>query len=246
MATDPTSKTALDLITGALRKTGEYAPGEVLSAATANDALDIFNGMLDVLSNEGLAVFNNNENIVTLTAGQSVYTVGVGGDFNIQRPLRITQAYSRLTTSGNGGVDFQCDIKDTAAYTSIGMKLQPGPWPKILYYNTNFPLAQMFLWPVPQRAIEFHFWTDMVLQSVSLTTQLNLPQGYYLYLQYALAELLCPEYGVPVPEDVKRMAARFLKAIKSNNAQPDRIASVDGAIAVANSNDAGFYLTGGF
>lgn len=245
MSADPTSKTALDLIKGALRLIGQYAPGESLSADDANDGLDSLNGLLDVLSTQNLAIFNNNENITTLVAGQSAYTVGVGGNINIQRPLRITQAYSRLTTSGSS-VDFQCDIKDTAFYASIGMKNQPGPWPKVLYYNTSFPLAQLFVWPVPQRAIEFHFWTDMLMQSVSLTTQLALPQGYYLALQFALAEILAPQYGVAVSADARRLADRYMKAIKSNNSSPDRLMVVDGAIATTGAADAGFYLTGGF
>lgn len=246
MSADPTTKTALDLITGALRKTGQYAPGEAISSADANDALDVFNGLLDMWSNESLAVFNNNENIVTLTPGKKVYTVGTGADINIQRPLRITAAYSRVTTSGSGGVDFPCEVKDTNEYASIGIKSQPGPWPKWLYYNTNFPTAQMYFWPVPQMAVEFHFWTDMLLQAVNLTDTLALPQGYYMGLQFALAEVLQIEYGVPVNPDVRRMASQFKKTLKSNNASPDRIIAIDGAIAASNANNAGFILTGGF
>ena len=245
MSADPTSKTALDLITGAMRKTGEYAPGEPIAAQDANDALDVLNGFLDVLSNESFAVFNNNENVVTLTPGKQVYTVGMGGEINMQRPLRITNAYSRLTTS-NGAVDFQCDVKDTAFYTSIGMKMQPGPWPKALYFNTGYPLAQLFFWPVPNQPLEFHFWTDMLLQSVNLTDALNLPQGYYLWLQYALAENLCVEYGIPVPADIRRLASQYKKTIKRNNMNPTRDMAVDGAIAASGGSDAGFILTGGF
>lgn len=245
MSADPTTKTALDLITGALRKTGQYAPGEAISSADANDALDVLNGLLDIWSNESLAVFNNNENTITLTPGKAVYTVGIGGDISIQRPLRITNAYSRLTTSGSS-VDFKCEVKDTNEYTSIGMKSQPGPWPKWLYYNTGFPTAQMFMWPVPQMPVEFHFWTDMILQAVNLSDTLALPQGYYLGLQFALAEVLFIEYGNPVPADVRRMASAFKKILKGNNASPDRIISVDGAIATSGGNNAGFILTGGF
>lgn len=245
MATDPTAKTALDLITGALRKTGEYAAGEPLSSEDANAALDSLNGLLDVWSNESLAIYNNNENTVSLTPGKYVYTVGVGGEINIQRPLRITQAYSRLTTSGSP-VDFPCDLVDTEGYTSIGLKQQPGPWPKRAYYNANFPLAQLFLWPVPTQAAEFHFWTDMLFQPESLTSTAALPQGYYLALQYGLAEVLCADYGIPVPPDVRRLAAQYKKAIKGNNATPDRMVALDAGILPRGANDAGFILTGGF
>lgn len=245
MAIDPTSKTALDLITGALRKTGQYAPGETIAAADANDALDVLNALFDSMSNDGNATFNTNENIVVLTPGKSTYTIGVGGDINIQRPLRFHSCYSRVTTTGSY-VDFPCETKDETAYTSIGLKLQPGPWPKWLFYNTGFPLATIYLWPVPTQAVEFHFWTDMLLQSVSLTSQLQLPQGYYNYLQFALAELLCVDYGIPVPADLRRLAAKYEYKIKSNNASVDREIAVDGAIATANANNAGWILTGGF
>ncbi len=246
MAIDPTAKTALDLITGALRKTGEYSPGETINPSDAMDALDVLNALFDSMSNDNEATFNSNENIITLVPGQVSYTVGVGGDINIQRPLRITSAYSRLTTSGSSTVDFQCEIKDESAYTSLGLKTQPGPWPKWLFYSTSFPLATLYFWPVPSQGVEFHLWTDMLLQSVSLTTQLRLPQGYYNYLQFALAELLCVDYGIPVPVDLRRLAAKYERKIKSNNASVDREIAIDAAITPQNANNAGWILTGGF
>lgn len=245
MALDPTSKIALDVITGALRKTGQYAPGEAITAQDAEDALDVLNALFDSMSNDNLAVFNTNENIVTMNPGQVSYTVGVGGDINIQRPLRITSAYSRMTTSSST-VDFPCDIVDESAYTSIGLKSQPGPWAKILFYNTSYPLSTMYLWPVPSQGVELHFWTDMLLQSVDLTTQLQLPQGYYNYLQFALAEMLCIDYGLPVPPDIVRMTNKFERKIKANNNAVDREIRIDSAIATKNNNDAGWILTGGF
>lgn len=242
---DPTAKTALDLITGALRKIGQYSPGETLSAADANDALDVLNALFDSMSNDGNAVYDSNENVFTLVPGKISYTVGIGGDIPIQRPLRISAAYSRLITS-TSAVDFACGIKDESAYTSIGLKTQPGPWPKWLFYNTGWPLATMYLWPMPTQAVEFHFWTDMVMQPVSLLSVLQLPQGYYNYLQFALAELLCVDYGIPVPPDIRRLAAKYEYKIKSNNSSVDREISIDGAVAMSNGNDAGWYLTGGF
>lgn len=245
MAIDPTAKTALDLITGALRKTGQYAPGETISASDANDALDVLNALFDSMSNDGEATYNTNENIITLTPGKQTYTIGIGGDINIQRPLRIHTAYSRLTTS-TSAVDFPCEIKDESAYTSLGLKTQPGPWPKWLFYNTGWPLATIYLWPVPTQGVQLHFWTDMLLQSVSLASVLQLPQGYYNYLQFALAELLCVDYGIPVPQDLRRLAAKFERKIKSNNASVDREIAIDAGLAVSNANDAGWILTGGF
>ncbi len=325
MSNDPTTLTALKLITGALRKTGQYAPGEAITAADANDALDVLNGLFDSLSNDNKAIFSSNENIINLTAGQATYTVGnenvgsfsgtvtsgspvitgftpplvgtngstqqplidgatligpgiptgtvvapggVGattltmsanaigtftnlvqftypGQIPIQRPLRITQAYSRIVTSSSY-VDFPCEIKDLEAYSRIGLKLQPGPWPKWMFFNPTFPNGAIYFWPVPTMAVEFHFWTDMLLQSVALDTVLKLPQGYYNYLQFALAELLFIDYGMPVSPDVIRLARRYEMAIKSNNSAVDREIAVDAAVQTRNANNAGWFLTGGF
>jgi hypothetical protein len=322
-STDPTTLTAQTLITGALRKTGNYASGEAISASDLSDALDVLNGHLDAMSNDNKAIFNSNENIFYPTPGQISYSMGneyagvfsgtvtsesnvitgvtpptagtngssqeplavgatlvgpgiltgttvasigtntvtmsanaVGnftnlisftspGQIVIQRPLRITKAYSRITTT-TSTVDFPCEVKDLDAYGNIGLKNQPGPWPKWLFYNPSFPNGTLYFWPVPTQTVEFHFWTDALLQSVSLNTVLQLPQGYYIYLQFALAELLCVEYGIPVPADIRRLAAKYEKMIKSNNMTVDREINIDQSLCVTNANNAGFILTGGF
>lgn len=245
MSNDPTTKTALDLVTGALRKIGQYSPGETLSSEDANDALDTFNGMLDLWSTQKFSVFNQIETVQNLTAGQASYTVGTGGYFNIERPLSMVRAYSRITST-NGGIDLPCELTTLQKYAGLGMKAQPGPWPKIAYYNTGFPLGTLNVWPVPTANVEFHLWSDQVFSSLSLNSQVALPRGYFLGLQFSLAELLCTEYGMPVPADVRRFAKEFRDLIKDLNAQPQSEAAIDGAIVATNGNDAGWYLNGGF
>jgi hypothetical protein len=245
VSNDPTTKTALDLLTGALRKIGQYAPGETLSDSDANDALDTLNGMLDLWSTQELGVYNQIETVVSLTAGQSSYTVGTGAYFDLERPLRMVRAYTRVST-GQGGVDFPCQLVTLEKYTAIGLKYQPGPWPKIAYYNTGFPTGNLIVWPVPQSAVEFHLWSDVVFSSVALTDVIALPRGYFLGLQYALAELLCSEYGMPVPADIRRFAGEFKALIKSLNATPQSEVTIDPALVASGGNDAGWILTGGF
>lgn len=245
MSTDQTTKTALDLITGALRKIGQYAPGEPLDSQDANDALDCLNGMLDLWSNQHLSVYNQIETVKTLTSGQASYTIGTGGDFNIERPYRITTVYSRLT-SGNSTVDFPCQVATLDKYASIGIKTQPGPWPKIIYYNSGWPTGTLYLWPVPTGSVELHLWTDEVFTALNLTDTVSLPRGYFMGLQYNLAEILCSEYGMSVPPDIRRFAKEFRDIIKAANATPQAECSVDAAIVATNGNDAGWILTGGF
>ena len=239
------TKTALDVISAALRKIGAYAQGEALLAADANDALDTLNGYFDILSTQHFAVYNNVETVLTLTPSQSSYTVGTGGQINIERPLRITEAFSRITT-GASPVDFPCAIWPIEQYSKIGLKQQPGPWPKMLYYNTAYPLANLIFWPVPNQVAEFHMWSDQVLSNLSLSSQLNLPRGYFLFLIFALAELLAPDYGKQVPPESPAFLADFKRNIKALNARPQVEAPVDAAIVSTTGSDAGFIIHGGF
>lgn len=245
MAIDPTQKTVTEFLTGAMRKTGQYAPGEAISSADLNDALDVFNALLDSKSNNNYIVPNSVQNVIPLIPGKASYTIGTGGDINIQRPMRITAAYSRITTASST-VDFNCDIKPLEYYASIGLKTQPGPWPKMVFYNTSFPLGTMYFWPVPSATADFYFWTEQVLQSVSLNSVLSLPQGYYNYLQFFVAEMLMIDYGLPVPADILRLRREFERDIRSNNTYVGKDMAVDGAIVGSNANDAGWILTGGF
>ncbi|HET8707299.1 MAG TPA: hypothetical protein VFM46_13430, partial [Pseudomonadales bacterium] len=214
--------TALDIISGALRKIGAYQAGDSIDVDDANDALVVLNDLMDSWSNEHLAIFNNVESTFTLQAGVQSYTIGnpsggtflgttlnnsptisgvtvpanikaggsvtgpnipagakvlsfnsgagtvtltanatatnailtpfsytVPGDVPITRPLRITNAYTRLATSGYSSLDYPCEEISGDQYTSIGLKNQPGPWPKVFYYNTDFPYATIYFWPVP-------------------------------------------------------------------------------------------------
>jgi hypothetical protein len=75
------------------------------------------------------------------------------------------------------------------------MKSQPGPWPKLVYYNSGWPLGELVFWPVPRSGVEFHLWTDQVFTALNLTDVVNLPRGYFMGLQYSLAEFCAPSTG---------------------------------------------------
>jgi hypothetical protein len=191
-------------------------------------------------------VFNNTETVLQLQAGQAKYTLGTGGDFDMPRPLRLSGAYTRLQPVGST-VDYPCEEIDFSRYSSIGIKNQPGPWPKVMYFNTSYPLAELIFWPVPSQNAEFHLWADMVFSDFAdLTTEVTLPQGYMLALQTNLALQLATEYGVdPAPSLVEtaRMSKKTLKAL---NATPTATSTYDGIMVAGNCNDAGWILTGGF
>ena len=78
--------TALDIITGALRDIGILDAIEIPSDEDAAVGLTYLNDLLEAWSNEGLTVYTQSQNSLTLT-GAASYTVGSGGTFNTTRPI---------------------------------------------------------------------------------------------------------------------------------------------------------------
>ena len=177
----------------------------------------------------------------------SVYTYTTPGQWKIQRPLKINQAFSRLYYNGTtpGGLDYDCEQRSASEWAAIGLKGIPGPWPRVFYYDASFPLANMYIYPVPQSTVEFHMFVDNVLSDfVNLTDTVNLPPGYVRALKLNLAMELAPEYGKKPDQQLISSALQAKANIKNNNMRPIGVATIDAPSARA--ADAGWILHGGF
>src|SRR6266699_7095490 len=72
-----------------MRLIGILAAGETADAGEMADNLMVLNQMLDSWNTERLMIFTLLISEFPLVAGQQVYTLGAGGNFNIPRPSRI-------------------------------------------------------------------------------------------------------------------------------------------------------------
>ena len=70
------TSTALDLLTGALRKINVLAAGEPLDATDAADGLQVLNDLLESLSTDRLYVYSSNYSKLAWNPGQYDYTIG--------------------------------------------------------------------------------------------------------------------------------------------------------------------------
>lgn len=85
--------TMRELITGSLRLINAVGVNESPTADDMDVSLKAFNGMLDSWSAERLGIFTINPYYFPLIADQQHYTLGSGGDWDIDRPMQIQQAY---------------------------------------------------------------------------------------------------------------------------------------------------------
>lgn len=310
--------TANDIIIGALRFINQYAPGESLAAADAEDALQSLNDLLESLSTQESCVYASDANVFTYTPGQYQYTIGnydagtfagtvtsgsatitgatvpsdmveggdlsgsgipdgttivsfnsgagtvtmselgtsspgaqqieytIPGDFKMQRPLRITNAFTRIYTQGSG-LDYPITIVDQKRYVDIGFKAIQAPWPIVLWYNPTYPLGTLSFYQNPSDSAEVHLYTDLILTNFSsLTQEVVMPQGYSRYLKRKLARDLAPEYGSIWTAQQEKLTKEAEDYVKSLNAVPTPVSNYDPELMQSARTDAGWILYGGF
>lgn len=182
----------------------------------------------------------------TLTAADQI-TYTAPGNFAIPRPLRVRSGYTRITASGNTGLDYWWDVCNLDDYNEIGYKGVPGPWPYLVCYQPTYPYGTLWVYPNPQQAGQVYFWSDVILANLLTPTQtISLPQGYARALKKLLAIELAPEYGKSPSPELLRQAWEARQFIKNLNDVPVKKLRYDSALMAGNGKDASFIMHGGF
>jgi hypothetical protein len=216
--------TAADQINGALRLIGMLAEAETPSAATAQDALNAMNQMIDSWNTERLSVFSTQDQIFTWTPNQIHRTLGPTGDFVGNRPILLDDAtYFKDPTNG---ISFGIKIINQQQYDGIAVKTVTSTYPQVMWINMDYPNIDMYVYPVPTKALEWHFISVNELdQPANLGTNLAFPPGYLRAFKYNLACEIANEFGVEPPPNVARIAMTSKRNLKRIN-NPDDIMSL--------------------
>jgi hypothetical protein len=189
----------------------------------------------------------------TITPSQTASSTTVSAYY--QRPLSLTSAYVRISTTANGapiiggGLDYPVAVLNFDQYNSIGLKTMSGPWPKAIYYQPAEILGNIFVWPAPSQG-ELHIFTDTIFRSYQTQNDVfALPQGYNMALRWCLAERLMPMYGKASQTQIGMITAYAAQAkatLKRTNMKPPMVASYADAIITGRQKDAGWIMYGGF
>lgn len=228
--------------------TGVTVPSTLIAGGDLTDVQALVPAGTTVLS------FNAGANTVTMNApalanssGFDTLTYTVPGDFKQPRPLRISSGYTRLAASGNNNLDYWFETTmSMERYNEFGLKFNPGPWPLLLAYQPTFPLGTLWIYPNPSIAGEVHLFNDLILSNFpTLTTNVNLPQGYTRALKRLMSLELCPSWGKTPTMELKRQATEARAFIKRLNAAPVVTLRYDSEIVRSQQNDAGWIMNGG-
>lgn len=228
--------TASDIITRAGKALGYLGRTEVLSAGDANDGLVVFNAMLDSWSNERLLSYVVLQRSFSLVAGTQTYTIGSGGVINSTRPSNVLSAFVRDSNNN----DYPMRIVPNDVWDNIGLKTITSQIPDTLFYDPQYPLGVINIFPIPLLPYTVYF--DSTLDQVDatgLTSTISMPVGYELaYVLNLAIEMMTA--GFPCLLGQKEIAALVENAsrakanIKRVNIK-ENLATYDAAI-VSKSN----------
>lgn len=211
--------TALNIIEGALRKIAVLGRGVTLSAEDTADALQVLNSMLSSLSAQGGFVYTETRETFNLTSA-ATYTIGSGGDYDTARPLFIRSAYTT-----NGDTDYPLRQIDVKQYNNISFK-DIGGIPDYYYYDANYPLATIYIYPKPDSAQTITLSSVKELTSFpDANSDFAMPPEYEAMLVYNLAEWIAPEYEREASPSVKRLATRTRNVVLVQNKRNENYAS---------------------
>lgn len=210
--------TVLDLITASLQDLGAIAIEEVPSAAEAANGLDALNNLIEQWNTESLMVYNVEPQVFNVVPAQQTYTIGIGGNFNVERPVEIPAAYNRNVN----GYDYPIRVTTNfQEYADIQAKPIESSLISILYDDGGFPLKTLWAWPIPQNTdYTLVLWTWKAITSfASLSTVISLPPGYKRALQKNLAIEVAPAYGREVSALLNSQAIESKAQVKRVNTE---------------------------
>lgn len=211
--------TPVELINLALKQAGVLGMGQT---ATPEDIADSFK-----LLNMMLAQWSIRRNIVHqivdtafIGNGSQTYTVGPGAQFNVSRPANLVSAYCRQLGTPGLPVDYPLDLLHSITdFSRLSLKTMAS-LPCAVWYDPQFPVGVLHVWPVPDSQYEVHIQSLAPIKNFDTAyDDLLLPGEYEEAIVLNLAARLCLHYTLPVPAGLPELAKASLDAIRAGNIQ---------------------------
>ncbi len=148
--------TARQLCSDALLEAGVLGVGQTALDQDINDAFNRLQRMIASWQKERWLVPSLQEFQITADGSKS-YTVGLGGDVNIIPPSDIKGGYVIQRNTGQTPVSLPLKkIFSYEDYIRITVK-DLNSLPTYFFYDNQYPLANLYAWPIASNQYELHF-----------------------------------------------------------------------------------------
>jgi hypothetical protein len=203
------------IINAAYLKCGIRSPDGIKDT----EALEALNNMLSSWSAD-MAIPAHIRGEETLVIGQAEYTIGSGGDFDIVRPLSISNMY--LTDSDN--YSYQLEQVSSKDYGRIGQKTLEGR-PENFHYYPSYSLGKIFFNKEADKAYTLCYEVlQYITEFAALDETVSLPNEYKEALVYNLAIRLAENNSIELTPSVIALAQNayfsLLRSAATNRMPP--------------------------
>lgn len=213
--------TAKSIIKDAFMQMKVYAPGVELGDADAEYGLDRMNEMLDEWSNTPYACFANKEQALPLVVSQQQYTIGpsVLADINATRPIAILTGMGSAYLVDNNNIRYPVNVIEQDVWNTIGQLTTTSDLPDTLFYDPQFPLGILNVFPLPSQQYTMYFDARLQLANfANLNSAFSLPPGYKAAIKNNLVIRLWPAYKQRDPPAlIAALATQSLADVKRMN-----------------------------
>lgn len=213
-----TPRTALDVISAALKRLGVLSGIETPSADLASDGLDRLSSLLESWQTESLNIYALIGTFIVMTPGKTPYTLGPTGDFDGVRPIWIDHVTVQVGAA-TPPTETLLERLTGDQWAALPQKSLTGI-PSRYYYDPAYPLGFLYPWPVPDggHSLTLSIYMPWPLPiPLALTTLIDLPPGYYRAIRDNLALELAPDVGRQIDPMLLQIATEAKTAIKRVN-----------------------------
>jgi hypothetical protein len=211
--------TVQDLITDALSDLGVLESGEVPTFADSTLALGKLNQLVDSWITQSMMIYTQDKGDFTLT-GAASYTVGVGGNCPIPRPvlfdlISVVWYDSTITPA----LELPLVPFTNDAWYCQPSKTLTSTTPTNYWWQPDFPLAHITIWPVVTSTTKFGriYYPKQVVEFAALTDTVILPPGYRRAIVSNLAFECGDAFGVDPSQALVKRAQDSLGDVKRAN-----------------------------
>lgn len=224
--------TLLDLITESYGDAGILAVGDVPNAAQSARGLAKMNGLLDQWKAEDLLAYTVLRATATLTASQSSFTVGTGGNVAIARPAYLDHV-NFIDNAVSPTIEYNLGpLLTEQEWEKIAVKALTATLPGRAYYEPTYPTGTLYPWPIPTRsnllwAVYYH---APVAEFAAVSDSVALPPGYKRMLVSNLAIELLPAYSREAHPVLLQQAHESKAMVKRSNIKATELSFDPGAV----------------
>lgn len=205
-----------------LRDSGVAAQGQTPNAQMQQDTMTRLVNMLNMWKRRRWLSYHLVELSLTCD-GSLFYTFGAGQQFNYTRTDQIDFAFARqvIPSAQPNQPDFPLRIISSyEEYAAITLKqLAAGPsWS--LFYDSGYPVAKVYPWPLMSDQYELHLLVKSDLDvPASLTDSIVLPPEYNDAVYFDMLRRTRLAYRLPADQEINKQARASLSTIKAANFQ---------------------------